>query len=424
MKRKKKQKYNRKVTFFIFILILIIGAIDIGVYLYMNKKDTRTSMYPFAKTYDSKSCRIYYPDNEYSFNVAKNICDNNTLEDAEYDFVLETMGDYFWLSYSSGDGYFIDDNHQPLKLNGLIINEDSRKLLADNLRYNMKKDEIDEAYTTKYLNDTYYENIDLSNLNLRIDKENLYVTFNKYNYTISLPLGYVQKYLNMNFGYEDLSYNQRLHYVSPNRKVIAFTYDDGPNIKSSNPTSKNIVKNLDTYDSSATFFVVGTNLYTNTINFIEESVNRGNEYGSHTQSHRKLTNLSVDDALDDIMIPYNDLNNGFGYKMKYYRPPYGAYNWDIIDNVNLKCIVWNVDSLDWKLRLSGEEDEAVKNVYDHTLLTTDDNDVILFHDIYRVSELASKEILKTLIDEGYQVVNISELLNHLDLNDVKLFGGK
>lgn len=423
-KRRKKKKYNRKITFIILLLVLVIGAFDIGLYFYTHKKDTRVSIHEFAKTYNNNSCRLYYPDTEKGLEVAKHICDNIYNEEVEYDFNLKEMGDYYYLSYETGDGYFIDKNHNDLVLNNLTINEESRILLADYLRYNMKKDEIDLAYTTKFLYDTYYENIDLSNLELSVDKQNVYIKFNDYNYTISLPLGYIQKYLNMNFGFEDIDYNERIHYVSPNRKVVAFTYDDGPNIKKSNPTSINIVKNLDTYDSSATFFVVGTNLYEDSINFIEESVRRGNEYGSHTQTHTRLTSLSLDKSKNDVYIPYNDLNNGFGYKMKYYRPPYGEYNWDVVNNIDLKCILWNVDSLDWKLRLRAEEDEAVKNVYNHTLKTAGENDVVLFHDIYKVSELASKEIMKTLIDEGYQVVNVSELLDYLDMNDVKLFGGK
>lgn len=423
-KKRRKRKYNRKVTLFIFVLIVLFSLFDVGVYFYMNPKDTRSSVHAFAKTYKTNSCRVYYPKTEVGYSTAKKICNNNTLEDAEYDFTMKQMGDYYLVSYETGDNYFIDGEHNDLVIKDLIINEDSKILLADYLRYNMKKDELDIAYTSKYLYDTYYENIDLSNLDLSIDKENLYITFNDYNYTYSLPLGYVQKYLDMDFGYEDIKYEQRVHFVSPNRKVIGFTYDDGPNTNTENPTSFNIVKNLDTYDSSATFFVVGSRLDNRALNLISNSIDRGMEYGSHTYSHSHLPKLSLDKAIEDVLDPYYTIKNSIGYEMKYYRPPYGEYTDEMISDINLKCIVWNVDSLDWKLRLHVEEDEAVQNIYNHTLLTAGENDVVLFHDLYRVSELSSKEIMKTLIDEGYQVVNISELLDHLDMNYVKLFGGK
>ena len=418
-----KKKFNRKVTVLVAFLIVLVLAADIGIYFYFNKKDTRTSIHPFAATYSEKSCRVYYPDTEKGLTKAKEICAQNTSEDGEYDFKLIKKGDYYIVDYGIGDTFYIDSDHKDLVLNKIEDSEESRKLIADNLRYNMKKDEIDEAYTSKYLYDTYYENIDLSNVDYSVDEENLYMYFKDYDYTLSLPLGYVQKYLNMNFGFEDLEYTERIHYVSPNRPVICFTFDDGPNVKESNPTSKNIVKNLDTYDSDATFFVIGSRLYNKTFDLINESVLRGNEYGSHTQSHSDITTLSTEDAINDIMIPYYDLKNNCDYEIKYFRPPYGSYTKDILNATKLKCILWNVDSLDWKLRLQDDEDKAVEDVYNQVMRTAKENKIILFHDIYKVSELASKKIMISLIDEGYQIVNVSELTESLDLTDYKMFGG-
>ena len=101
------------------------------------------------------------------------------------------------------------------------------------------------------------------------------------------------------------------------------------------------------------------------------------------------------------MIPYNDLKNGFGYEMKCYRPPHGAYNHSLDSVTNLTPVLWDIDSRDWALRDSSAIIEKVKDEYK-------DDTIILFHEIYQETVDSMKVLIPYFIEQGYQLVTFSE----------------
>ena len=288
----------------------------------------------------------------------------------------------------------------------------------------MKKDELDEAYTYDFLLATYYENIDLSECTYKVEGQDLVVHFKPYDYDLYIPLKYMQEPAGIDLGYENELY-LKPRYVSPKRKMVAFTFDDGPD--TSLVTSSQIVDRLYQFDSSATFFVLGYRLGEKQISFCRESIEKGMEYGSHTQNHANLTSLSAYEAANEIMIPYHDLYDnqyGFGYMMKTFRPPYGSTNESVNTATSLTAVLWNVDSLDWSYRLNYAHDDCVQVIFDKVVSETDENDVILFHDIYQTSVDAACELVEYFIKEGYQVVSVSEMMQALGLEGVSYFSGR
>lgn len=416
-----RKRNNKKFSIVLLSLLVIFIMVDVGIIVYKKLNDNPSSINMNAKLHKNGKCRVFYPDTPNGLSVAREICGDKN--EALYDYEVRPKGDFLEIVYKTGHNFLIDKDNNDFTLNKLLINEDSKKLISDHLRYSMKKDEIDEAYTVKFLEDTYYKNVDLSNIKYELNKDNLDIYFEKYNYTLSLPLGYVQKYLGQNLGYEDLKYTSRIHYVSNSRKMICFTFDDGPNLKESNPTSRLITQRLDELDSSSTFFLIGYSIYSNSIEYAKEMVDRGMEFGSHTQNHPYLTSLSSEEMKNEISIPFWDLNKGFGYEMKYFRPPYGEYNDEVLKATKLSAILWNVDSKDWSLRRNPDEDAAVENIIDRVVSSAKENNVVLFHDIYPTTQKSVYKLLDYYIDNGYQIVNVSELLTHLDKTDVKVFYG-
>lgn len=420
MKRKKKRHIRKGILYTgIFLLLGLLIVLTIFFLNFNFKFIDKKSVHIDANKYQTKSCLIFYPNNEFSKNEAKNICDNSNEDSIIYDYALIPYGDYYLVSYANGTKYYVDKNYNSLTINS-INSENGKKIVSDYLRYSMKKDEIDEAYTYDFLEETYYENIDLSNVTYKIDGTNIDIYFPKYNYDVYIPIKYLQDELGINLGFKS-EYYKKPRYVSKQRKKICFTFDDGPDLKFE--TSGEIVDDLYKYDSSSTFFVLGNRLGEKQINYIKEAVEKGMEYGSHTQSHKDLKKLSKNEAINEILTPYNDLNNGFGYKMKLFRPPYGSINKEILDYTNLTAVLWNVDSLDWSYRNKYDEEECVDVIYKKVVDDTNENDVVLFHDIYKTSAKASKKLIIHYIKEGYQIVSASELMKALDISS-KRFSGK
>ena len=418
MKRKVKRKIY--LGLILGVIVLFIGLI-IFLFNFNFKFHNAKSIHEDALKYQTKACLAFYPNSENARKVAEDVC-SRASEDSIIDYALVPYGDYYLVQYADGTSYYVDRNYKELKINS--ISDEGKVIISDYLRYAMKKDELDVAYTYDFLIDTYYKNIDLSTCKYDVEGKDLLVYFEKYDYTLEIPLKYMQVPAGINLGYENELYIKP-RYVSNNRKMICFTFDDGPDL--SFTTSGQIVDKLYQFDSSATFFILGNRLGQKQINYCREAVEKGMEYGSHTQSHANLATLSSSEIYNEIMIPYHDLCDnqyGFGYMMKVFRPPYGSHNQTVDAATNLTPILWNVDSLDWKYRTMYGHDECVDVVFDKVVKETDENDIVLFHDIYQTSADAACRLIEYYIKQGYQIVSASELMDALNISNVSYFSGR
>jgi len=191
----------------------------------------------------------------------------------------------------------------------------------------------------------------------------------------------------------------KAYYEKKNRKVVALTFDDGPN-----PTTTNQALDiLSKYGIKATFFVLGKNVSGN-----EEILKRmkadGHVIGNHSWSHPVLSKLSLDEAKKQITDTEDALTKVLGSSSKLMRPPYGAITDDIRNSLDLSFIMWDVDSLDWKSKneaaILTEIQREVKN-----------GSIILMHDIHAETVNALPKVIDYLKGQGYDFVTIPDLLD-------------
>ena len=206
-----------------------------------------------------------------------------------------------------------------------------------------------------------------------------------------------------------IEYEPTLNKTTDNySKVVALTFDDGP----SNYTDK-ILDVLEKYNVTATFFVVGTNLNTKYNNTMARLIKLGNEVGIHGYSHKEFTKIKQSKVVEEIEYT-NKLLKGFNIEAKYIRPPYGSINNKLKKIIEYPIILWNVDTLDWKYK------DALK-IYNNSIDDIHDGSIILMHDHYLSSVKALDLIIPKLQEDGYKIVNITELFS---LNDINLENGK
>jgi peptidoglycan/xylan/chitin deacetylase (PgdA/CDA1 family) len=134
----------------------------------------------------------------------------------------------------------------------------------------------------------------------------------------------------------------------------------------------------------------------------------GHEVGNHTWSHRQLTNLSEREILDQIMTTRAKIYDVTGQDCLTVRPPYGAFN-DTVqavgDAIGVSFINWSVDTLDWKSR----DPQAV---YEEVLSHAANGAIILCHDLHSSTVDAMELVIPKLLDEGYQLVTVTQLLEY------------
>lgn len=188
--------------------------------------------------------------------------------------------------------------------------------------------------------------------------------------------------------------------IDPNKPMIALTFDDGPS-----EHTGIILDVLEKYNARATFFVIGNNLKEKNIPVVQRAISLGNEIGNHTVSHPDLTQKSTSVVSSQIDGVEKALREITGTKPNLLRPPYGSYNRQVLNQLSKKgyaCILWSVDTLDWKTKSA---DSTTKTV----LEKAKDGDIVLMHDSQKSSALAMERIVKGLQDKGYQLVTVSEL---------------
>ena len=284
-------------------------------------------------------------------------------------------------------------------------------VLLDHLRYMMKVDDLDIAYTSDYMLDTNIDSFDFDEINISINDDELIFNIPKYNYDLHMDLRYCQKIVGRDFGVKDEEYIKQ-RYINPNRKMVCLTYDDGPY----NYVENKILDVMEKYDARCTFYHVGNRYNEDNLSSVSRGIELGIEYGSHTEDHSNLNKLSNSEAINIIKEPVDYIKDKLGYEMKTYRPPYGSVNEDILDDIDMVAILWNVDSRDWANR-----DEYI--TYDNVMEYVSNNDVVLMHSLYESSASATERLVPDLIDEGYQLITVSELLDILNIGD-KYFYGK
>ena len=191
------------------------------------------------------------------------------------------------------------------------------------------------------------------------------------------------------------------------KKVIALTFDDGPNAT----TTPQALDILAKYKIKATFFVQGKNIAGNEA-ILKRMQAEGHEVGNHSWNHPVLTQLSLEDAKKQITDTEDAIKSVLGKSSKLMRPPYGAISDDIRNSLDLSFIMWDVDSLDWK-----SKNEAA--ILTEVQRQTTDGSIILMHDIHQTSVNALPKVIEYLQGQGYSFVTVSELLgNHVKPHEI------
>lgn len=193
--------------------------------------------------------------------------------------------------------------------------------------------------------------------------------------------------------------------------VVALTFDDGPH-----PVYTNAVLNiLREKEVPATFFVVGrrADSYPQVVRRI---IDEGHEVGNHTYNHANLFWVPRERIAHEIVEGQRAISEVTGQQPRYFRPPRGLFNQDVLDvaaEQKLTLVLWSVSSQDWLGR-------GWRDIVRDVKRQAKPGSIILFHDSGDLitsrgeTRLNTVRALPIIIDhfkkEGYQFVTVTEML--------------
>lgn len=181
-------------------------------------------------------------------------------------------------------------------------------------------------------------------------------------------------------------------------KKVALTFDDGPHPR----YTEQLLEGLRKRNVRVTFFVLGQSaeLYPD---LIREMAQDGHLIGNHTYSHIQLTRRNGQRFAEELQKTDAVIFEITGQHTEFVRPPYGAWDKRYEESLNMIQVLWNVDPLDWCCSDAG-------TVVSRVLEKTDENSIILLHDVYASSVEAALAIIDELSAQGYEFVTVDEII--------------
>lgn len=355
--------------------------------------------------------------NNHSKDNELNISYSYTIKDNLYSFHLRTysiIGNDNKYYRSDKTYYFDKDNNKNIDLDNLISNKTA---------YNIFKEKV-----LDYLNNSIYDIYDKNKLsnNLNSIKDNYKIVMfgkdyiqliiepkkvNSYNRELVVNINYneVAMYLNKEY-FTDINVNKeemvkseipqiRDKMLFRDKKLVALTFDDGP----SYDKTQRLLDELDKRNARVSFFMLGEQV-AKQYELVKKIYIKGHTIGSHTYDHKQLTKLKINEIRYEVDYTNEIIKNITGEDVKYLRPPYGSYNKEMLESIDMSFILWSVDVEDWKLK----DEEKIKN---YIIDNVKDGDIVLLHDIHSETIDGVIKAIDELQNKGYAFVSIDELIS-------------
>lgn len=192
-----------------------------------------------------------------------------------------------------------------------------------------------------------------------------------------------------------------IYSVETDKKEVALTFDCAWGADD----IEQIIDILEYNNIYATFFAVGTwvDKYEDEVKKLSDA---GHQIGNHSNNHAHVNNLSYDANISDMKKCNEKIENLTGSKVKFYRGPYGEYNNIVIkaaEELNMKVIQWDVDTLDYTGRTPDEMCERIrKNIRNGS--------IILMHNDTDYTVQGLQQMIDTINELGYEIVTLDELI--------------
>ena len=205
-----------------------------------------------------------------------------------------------------------------------------------------------------------------------------------------------------------------------NERVVALTYDDGPNP----PYTSRILEVLEHEHVHATFFLVGraVQAYPETV---RREVRDGDAIGNHTWDHSHLIVLPPAQVIQSIQRTDAAIRAAAGVQTRLLRPPYGSRDWIVMQaaqRLGYTVVMWSTPlARDWEYPSAGLIAQRVlRGVGDGSIVVLHDGNRGLLcaaqhmspHLCDRNADIAATRlIVDQLRKRGYRFVTIPELIS-------------
>jgi len=193
---------------------------------------------------------------------------------------------------------------------------------------------------------------------------------------------------------------QKAEAVEENTKLIALTFDDGPNTT----TTNDVLDVLEKYDAKASFFLIGTNINEESAESVKRAYDMGCEIDNHSKTHSNMGGMSADAIAEEISFVDEKVIEITGEPTKFFRPPFIDVSQTMYDTIDIPFIC-GIDCKDFMENVTAQERS------DYIINHAEDGVIVLLHDATGNSQTveAIDTVIPALQKQGYEFVTLTEL---------------
>ncbi|QKY69069.1 polysaccharide deacetylase family protein [Lentibacillus sp. CBA3610] len=188
---------------------------------------------------------------------------------------------------------------------------------------------------------------------------------------------------------------------NPNKEMVTFLI----NVSWGTEHIPAILNILKEHNVKATFFVEGKWAMENT-DYVKMIHEQGHVIGNHAYNHPVMSRLSRQDILEQISQTNEILEAITGETPKWFAPPSGDYNDQVVKAAaeqNMETILWSVDTIDWKNPSTSVMMNRVNSKI-HPGAT------LLMHPTPSIAE-GLDSIIRSIKDRGYKIGTVNTMLS-------------
>ncbi|MEH7255474.1 polysaccharide deacetylase family protein [Neobacillus niacini] len=187
----------------------------------------------------------------------------------------------------------------------------------------------------------------------------------------------------------------------PDKPMVSFII----NVAWGNEYLPEILATLKSHQVTASFFLEG-NWVKNNPDLAKMIVSAGHEVGNHSYSHPNMQKLNAIQTRDQMVRTNEVIEAATGKKSVWFAPPSGSYRDETVKiaaELNMKTVMWTVDTIDWQ---KPSPDQLINRV----ITKIDNGSMVLMHPTESTAKSLNRLI--TLIKEkGLQISIVSDLMS-------------
>jgi peptidoglycan/xylan/chitin deacetylase (PgdA/CDA1 family) len=204
-------------------------------------------------------------------------------------------------------------------------------------------------------------------------------------------------------------YGENFTGIEKAKKILALTYDDGPN----DPWTMRLLEVLAKHQVQATFFMLGGHVRKRP-EIVRAVSEAGHAIGNHSFSHPNLIFASDAKLRQELEETSKAIAEATGERPFLFRPPFGGRRpgtFKVVEELKMFPVMWRVTCFDWSAK---SHEEILK----HARRQIAGGEVVLLHDGGHLqmgadrshTVKATDELIREYKDKGFLFTTVPEMM--------------